>query len=395
MSQFSLGKQVFNEKAYSFEEFQKIGQKVAYRCSKCHAQNKVKLAIYQAGQPIESLFEPDLVIEKSDLLEKKAVRKNDFKGKQNLGELSLWFVAARFATSDCTNCEKRYIVVFGMGEIQMGREEVQISGIWELNATQQASSLDEQQPHVKVEHQGGPYKILQKVVSEKTPVNLTAVLAERYDPKNPMPPMNYPWLRPKSGVPFPETLYLICENHRYLKFDYLPWFNGFIISERLKDHFLEASSKAEASTEEYYQMIPLKSVNINGENNSLKRFFYLNFTSQFSIIDYEASEYVLNRGADEKFARQIGLGIVGFDKLTLNGIDHHKPFFKPRDSMFISGIVVTNELADELQRMGLVGFKISTIEEYALDYRKQHDINYVDPEKIERIRAKRNRKKKQ
>ena len=246
-----------------------------------------------------------------------------------------------------------------------------------------------------IEAHGSPYKILQRLPSDDTPIVLDAVLAEKYDAKNPMPSMDYPWRRMKSGIkaPFPEQIFLISNYDDLLRFDFYPKFSGFIISEALKDKLVEQAAFDEASIDDYCQIVPIKSVNISGRRNTVKRYFFLRFINTFPIIDYDASEFVLKRGANKRLVKRGGYGIAGFDKIVLNGLDHKKSFFRTADVMFLQGIVVTNALADILKDMGLVGFKISTIEAYALDYRKKHDFNYIDPEKLERNRAKRNRKK--
>lgn len=129
---FILGKQVFNKREFSFKAFEDIGQKIGFKCLECSHKNTVLLPIYRAGRPINRLFSPVLPVAKRELIKNGAVRKALSKNNKNEEELMVGLTSARFESVFCQNCQKSYIAIFGMDEVQMGREIVEISGIWEL-----------------------------------------------------------------------------------------------------------------------------------------------------------------------------------------------------------------------------------------------------------------------
>ena len=87
------------------------------------------------------------------------------------------------------------------------------------------------------------------------PIAMNAVLAEKFDKNNSMPPMDYEWMRNKAGVKtnFPKKLWLIAKE-KLLLFDYYPAFNGFIVSSK----FLEIMKKNE--NDKSFQVIPLETI---------------------------------------------------------------------------------------------------------------------------------------
>ncbi|MEL7354696.1 MAG: hypothetical protein AAFN38_25040 [Cyanobacteria bacterium J06560_5] len=132
MARFTLGERVLGEREFSYAAFENIGQKIEFKCSECSCKNIVLLLIYRAGKPISRLLCPAGPIAKSELINNRAIREKISKSKKNEGELMVGFTSARFEMVPCHNCQKSYITIFGMDEVQMGREIVEISGIWEL-----------------------------------------------------------------------------------------------------------------------------------------------------------------------------------------------------------------------------------------------------------------------
>ena len=235
------------------------------------------------------------------------------------------------------------------------------------------------------------YRIFQKSRSEKVPVFLDAHLVEGYDydKRCPVEGNKSAWSCVKFGnkVPYPERLFLVSNHDSFLEFDYYPYCGAYIISQELRDVFRNYSSV------DYYQLVPLTSVDIGGQKNTHKTYFFLSFTSPASIIDYEESDYILRRGANKKLAKKSGYGTVGFDKIVLKrGLAGDQPFFKVTDSLFSQSIVLTDEIADHLSSLDLVGFDVVSLAEFADNFRKKNDPNYIDRDKVERMRAKRMRK---
>ncbi len=129
---FHLGKRVLDETDESWASHSANGQQVAYTCSHCHCKNKVYLGLYQTGYLVDQLFRTNTFITRAELIKNEAVRINSASDSKYLGELSLWRVPALYEQAACECCGQPFIVFFGYGEIQPGREVVQISGIWEV-----------------------------------------------------------------------------------------------------------------------------------------------------------------------------------------------------------------------------------------------------------------------
>lgn len=129
----TLGKMIAGNASFSFNYFQKGGQ-IAFNCIKCASTMTLQIEIYTSGKLIEQIaddFEESILLE---LIEKKIVNlKNDKNSwHSSLRKYILWNMNALYSTTECKKCKTRYIVVFGMGELQPGREEVQFKGIWEI-----------------------------------------------------------------------------------------------------------------------------------------------------------------------------------------------------------------------------------------------------------------------
>ena len=129
---FHLGYKVYQECSYTFSQYTEKNEQVSFNCLKCHSNNAIKLALYKSGRSINDLYQAERLITKEELLSNKAVRINNFPGRENFGELSLWLVPALYEMVDCQFCNCSYLCIFGYGELQPSREEIQISGIWQM-----------------------------------------------------------------------------------------------------------------------------------------------------------------------------------------------------------------------------------------------------------------------
>lgn len=185
------------------------------------------------------------------------------------------------------------------------------------------------------------------------PIFLDGVLAEKFDPKNPMPPMNYSWTRNRLGkkIDYPKELWLIVKE-KSLLFDYYPCFRGIIVS----DVFLNIMK--ENTSEEFYQIVKLNTVSWKGKEVTPKKYFYLRFYKEESLFDYEKSEYVLENDVNMENVLTVGSGIKYFKEIFLNNNISNTRFFILRDRMFNKYLFCNSSFRLQIEKAGLYGFEI-------------------------------------
>ena len=124
-----LGKRIIGAADFTFDYFVEGGF-IGYSCPTCSAKQEFPLKMYDSGQLVETL-EADLV---NELLEKGIIHVNNKTQEWNacLSNYVLWNVDALFEFIDCLDCGHRSMAIFGMAELQPGREQVQFKGIWSL-----------------------------------------------------------------------------------------------------------------------------------------------------------------------------------------------------------------------------------------------------------------------
>ncbi|WP_428224942.1 hypothetical protein [Flavobacterium sp.] len=107
------------------------GYALKFYCTNCQTPNKFLIKPYETGYSIDHLFLENKYISKAELLQNKVVQIPP-KGYEYLGELLLDKINALYEICNCANCSKTFILVFGCGELQPGRESLLISGIWNI-----------------------------------------------------------------------------------------------------------------------------------------------------------------------------------------------------------------------------------------------------------------------
>jgi ribosomal protein S27E len=127
-----IEKQIIGSADFSFEYFLKGGF-IGWTCPHCSHENDLRLKIYQSGQLIEKL-DQELI---DDLIEHKIVNIKDenINIDSHLRKYVLWRMNAMNEKIKCVNCSQEMISIFGMAEIQPGREYIQFKGIWSLKST--------------------------------------------------------------------------------------------------------------------------------------------------------------------------------------------------------------------------------------------------------------------
>lgn len=128
---FEILNRLRQDTEYPLSDFPTFKYKESFNCVKCQAKNEFEIEFYKSGLPLELLYKTNKFISKEQLIA-HTIARLPLKGQDYLGELTLWQVSAHFLFKQCVSCDSNYILVFGMGEIQPGRESLQISGIWEI-----------------------------------------------------------------------------------------------------------------------------------------------------------------------------------------------------------------------------------------------------------------------
>ncbi len=128
-----LGKNISASTDFSFEYFIKDGFIGCY-CSKCSANILLDIEMFNLGKPVEKITNELDEIILNQLIKNKTINlKKDFTlGDLEVNKYILRHIDALYSVIICKSCSVKFIAIFGMGEIQPGREHVQFKGIWEL-----------------------------------------------------------------------------------------------------------------------------------------------------------------------------------------------------------------------------------------------------------------------
>ena len=127
-----IEKQILGSADFSFDYFLKGGF-IGWTCPHCSYENKLRLKIYQSGQLVEAL-DQELI---DELVASKIVSIKDESSSidSHLRKYVLWRMNAMYEKIRCDNCSQEMISIFGMAEIQPGREYIQFKGVWHLKNT--------------------------------------------------------------------------------------------------------------------------------------------------------------------------------------------------------------------------------------------------------------------
>ncbi|SHG43235.1 Imm43 family immunity protein [Pedobacter caeni] len=196
------------------------------------------------------------------------------------------------------------------------------------------------------------------------PVFLEGILAEKFDAKDPMAGGVYEWARTrgKKYVDYPEHLWLICKE-RLLLFDYYPFDGGFLVS----DSFLSIIEKYILPGTVQY--VPLKVCSAKGKKITDKEYFYLRFVERDDLINYEESEFTVQRSANNDLVMKAGFGIEKFEKIVLKNVTNE--VFIPLDNTFARYVFCTEQVKAELLNRKMYGFDIIYYYELPLLYNER------------------------
>jgi len=136
MKKMKLDQKIIGAASFTFEYFTKGGY-IGCTCPNCSSSIKLNIEIYKSGHLIEMLDQESNSELISELIDKKIINLKHESNKWNSGlkKYILWNMNARYELFQCITCDDQFISVFGMGELQPGREEVQFKGIWKVKCT--------------------------------------------------------------------------------------------------------------------------------------------------------------------------------------------------------------------------------------------------------------------
>lgn len=119
-----LGNSILGKANFSFDFFSKSGF-IGFCCSNCKTTITMDFNFFTNGTCFN-----DVKNESEESI--KFLLKNNLIRSDN-ESFKIFNLDAEYAIVKCKNCGQKNIAVFGIGELQPGREEIILKGIWELN----------------------------------------------------------------------------------------------------------------------------------------------------------------------------------------------------------------------------------------------------------------------
>ena len=128
-----LGKNISGSANFSYEYFINKGF-IGCKCSQCSEKIILDIDISNSGKPVEQIAKDLNERVLNRLIEKKIINlKKGFEHRcLRLNKYVLWYIDAFYSIIICKTCNSKFIAIFGIGEVQPGRDQVQFKGIWEL-----------------------------------------------------------------------------------------------------------------------------------------------------------------------------------------------------------------------------------------------------------------------
>lgn len=167
------------------------------------------------------------------------------------------------------------------------------------------------------------------ILHNRNPIYLDALLSEQYNPVNPFAGMNYEWNKIPKGEKqkFPDQLFLISRDKKWIDFDYHTQFNGFILSNEFL-FFIRSHIELDA-----FQIVPVKVIDLSGNARSQIQYNYLYPYKRFNIINYDHSTYISKQGRERNESLPInGTWILKYVTLDI------------REDRFTKDIMVANDV---------------------------------------------------
>lgn len=214
------------------------------------------------------------------------------------------------------------------------------------------------------------YLIKRKENQTGVPTFVNGVLSEKFDINNPMPSMNYDWLRKTPTgrkEELPSKLCLVVKN-KLIKSDYINDFHGFIVSEQFLTLIEEVRGKQ-------FDKAQLDVIGWKGNKVTDNKYYYIDylFPDRVDAIDYEKSLFALDFQELKCDKKDVGSlckedylrYIKGFKMLYLKDIEYD--VFQLNISC-ASGFLICNDILRE---------KIMSKKLYGIDFIQLPDVEQV------------------
>lgn len=104
--------------------------KVEFECPNCGAANEIRIVPYTTGYPFSLVYEKGLLSEEEIL--DSGLAELSLSMYAYLGNYLVWNLPTLYFKHSCPDCNKAYLVVYGLGESQPGKWDCKISGVWEI-----------------------------------------------------------------------------------------------------------------------------------------------------------------------------------------------------------------------------------------------------------------------
>lgn len=180
------------------------------------------------------------------------------------------------------------------------------------------------------------------------PPFLDGELHEQYNPKNPMPGMDYEWATIlHEKVKFPPMLWLITKE-KLLSFDYYPAFYQHLVSKEFKQLMDAFKIKG-------YSEVPLKTVSKKNEKVTGKEYSFLIFYKDYDCVDYEKSVYAKSpRGKNTDDDRVVGTRIRKYKEVVFKK-EIKADLFAVKDKTFYHHLFCSQKFMEEAREQKLYG----------------------------------------
>lgn len=128
---YKLGKKIMSWATLPMDFFNEENAFV-FRCKNCNYRIQLSIPYYSGGL-VEHLEKEEGFLDIQKLLEQKIINLRDEVKQLNYSKYVLWNMNAHYLKINCSICSDSYITIFGMAELQPGREEIQFKGVWSLD----------------------------------------------------------------------------------------------------------------------------------------------------------------------------------------------------------------------------------------------------------------------
>lgn len=195
------------------------------------------------------------------------------------------------------------------------------------------------------------------------PVLLNAVLAEEFNPQNPMPPMvGYSWCCAyRNERIYPDELYLISKDRLYT-FDYIRFWDGYVVSSEFLELIKSFSSFR-------YNIVKLNVIGWKGVKITDKKYYFIEIpiSEWIDAIDFEKSVFMLDdymlelKGLNKEQViakKNYFTNIKAYKSIHIDSSRcKNNQIFQVRDNI-IQDLICSQEFLNELEKSNIYGIGV-------------------------------------